>query len=50
MEEKEFLREKEKLKQTVNQLNYEEKELEEHLGKDSSAYDEQAYVRAHFES
>ncbi len=49
MEEKEFLREKEKLKQTVNQLNYEEKELEEHLGKDSSAYDEQAYVRAHLE-
>lgn len=49
MEEKEFLREKEKLQNTVKQLDYEEKKLEERLGKDDNSYEDEAYVRAHLE-
>ena len=47
MEEKEFLREKEKLKQVVEKLQTEEKELEKSLKKTDKNYDKDSYVRAH---
>lgn len=47
MDEKEFLREKEKLKQVCNQLETEEKELENSLAKTNSSYEKDSYVRAH---
>ena len=47
MVEKEFLREKEKLKNVIQKLNTEEKELEESLKKTNSNYDKDSYVRAH---
>lgn len=49
MEEKEFLREKEKLKNVVKQLSKEEQELEQNIGKSNGNYDDQAYVKAHLE-
>ncbi len=45
MDEKEFLREKEKLNQVVQQLLDEEKELEEHVAKND--YDNNSYVSSH---
>lgn len=47
MEEKEFLREKEKLKQVVEKLQEEEKELENSLKKTDSNYEKDSYVKAH---
>lgn len=47
MDEKEFLREKEKLKEVCQKLETEEKELEERLSKTDSSYDKESYVRAH---
>ena len=47
MEEKEFLREKEKLKTVISKLETEEKELEESLKKTDANYDKDSYVRAH---
>ena len=47
MDEKEFLREKEKLKQVCKQLETEEKELENSLAKTDSSYEKDSYVRAH---
>lgn len=47
MDEKEFLREKEKLKEVCEKLETEEKELEERLAKTDSSYDKESYVRAH---
>ena len=47
MDEKEFLREKEKLKQVCKQLDTEEKELENNLAKTDSSYEKDSYVRAH---
>lgn len=47
MDEKEFLREKEKLKEVCEKLETEEKELEERLVKTDSSYDKDSYVRAH---
>lgn len=49
MDEKEFLREKEKLKQVVQKLNNEEKELEENFSKTDKNYDKDSYVKAHIE-
>lgn len=46
MEEKEFLREKEKLKSVVEKLQAEEKELEKSLKKTDAHYDKNSYVRA----
>lgn len=47
MDEKEFLREKEKLKEVCKKLETEEKKQEERLAKTDSAYDKESYVRAH---
>lgn len=47
MDEKEFLREKEKLKEVCKKLETEEKELEERLSKTDSNYEKESYVRAH---
>lgn len=47
MEEKEFLREKEKLKKVVKQLSSEEQELEEHMWKSNENYSDESYVKAH---
>lgn len=47
MDEKEFLREKEKLKQVCEKLVTEEKELENNLSNTSSNYEKDSYVRAH---
>lgn len=47
MDEKEFLREKEKLKQVCQNLDTEEKELENNLAKTDSSYEKDSYVRAH---
>ncbi len=47
MDEKEFLREKEKLKEVSQKLETEEKELGERLAKTDSSYDKESYVRAH---
>ena len=47
MDEKEFLREKEKLKDTLRKLKVEEKVLEESLKKTSEHYSKDSYVRAH---
>ena len=47
MDEKEFLREKEKLKQVCQKLDTEEKELENNLAKTDSSYEKDSYVRAH---
>ncbi len=47
MEEKEFLREKEKLKNVIEKLQAEEKELEKSLKKTDTHYDKDSYVRAH---
>jgi len=47
MEEKEFLREKEKLKEVLEKLQTEEKELEKSLKKTDANYDKDSYVRAH---
>lgn len=47
MEEKEFLREKEKLKKVVKQLTNEQEELEKHIGTSNTDYDDESYVRAH---
>ncbi len=47
MDEKEFLREKEKLKEVCEKLETEEKELENRLAKTDSSYDKESYVRAH---
>lgn len=49
MDEKEFLREKEKLKQVVQKLNNEEKELEENFSKTDKNYEKDSYVKAHIE-
>ncbi len=49
MDEKEFLREKEKLKQVVQKLNNEEKELEENSAKTDNNYEKDSYVKAHIE-
>ncbi len=49
MDEKEFLREKEKLKQVVQKLNHEEKELEENFAKTDNNYEKDSYVKAHIE-
>lgn len=46
MEEKEFLREKEKLKEVSNNLENEEKEIEKNLSTTSTNYDKDSYVRA----
>lgn len=46
MEEKEFLREKEKLKQVVEKLEKEEQEIENNLANSSSGYSKEDYVRA----
>ena len=47
MEEKEFLREKEKLKEVVEKLKTEEKNLENSLTKTNSNYEKDSFVRAH---
>ena len=47
MDEKEFLREKEKLKQVCKQLDTEEKELENNLAKTDASYEKDSYVKAH---
>ena len=47
MDEKEFLREKEKLKQVCQKLDTEENELENNLAKTDSSYEKDSYVRAH---
>lgn len=49
MDEKEFLREKDKLNQVVQKLNFEEKELEENVSKTDKNYDKDSYVKAHIE-
>ncbi len=49
MDEKEFLREKEKLKQVVQQLNNEERQLEENFSKTDKNYEKDSYVKAHIE-
>ena len=46
MEEKEFLREKEKLKEVSENLESEEKEIEKNLLTTSTNYDKDSYVRA----
>lgn len=46
MDEKEFLREKEKLKEVCKKLETEEKELENRLSKTDSAYEKDSYVKA----
>jgi DNA helicase-2/ATP-dependent DNA helicase PcrA len=47
VDEKEFLREKEKLKDVIAKLNDEEKEIEESLSKKNKNYEKDSYVRAH---
>lgn len=47
MDEKEFLREKEKLKEVCKKLETEEDELENRLAKTDSSYDKDSYVKAH---
>ena len=47
MDEKEFLREKEKLKDVTRKLDDEEKEIEESLSKKDKNYEKDSYVRAH---
>lgn len=47
MDEKEFLREKEKLKEVCKKLETEERELEKRLAKTDSSYEKDSYVRAH---
>ena len=47
MDEKEFLREKEKLTEVVKKLNNEEKELEEHTSKSDKNYEKESFVKAH---
>lgn len=47
MDEKEFLREKEKLKDVIAKLDDEEKEIEESLSKKNKNYEKDSYVRAH---
>lgn len=47
MDEKEFLREKEKLKKVCEKLETEERELEKRLAKTDSSYEKDSYVRAH---
>lgn len=47
MDEKEFLREKEKLKEVCEKLETEERELEKRLAKTDSSYEKDSYVRAH---
>ena len=46
MDEKEFLREKEKLKEVSEKLDVEEKEIEKNLSTTSSTYEKESYVRA----
>lgn len=46
MEEKELLKEKEKLKQTIKKIEHEEKEIENNLGNTNSVYSKEDYVRA----
>lgn len=46
MDEKEFLREKEKLKETTKKLEIEEKVIEKNLSNTSSNYEKDSYVRA----
>lgn len=46
MDEKEFLREKEKLKEVSNKLEEEEKVIESNLSTTSTNYDKDSYVRA----
>ncbi len=46
MDEKEFLREKEKLKQVVNRLDFEEKEIETSLANTNSMREKDDYVKA----
>lgn len=47
MDEKEFLREKEKLAEVVEKLAKEEKELEEHSSKSDKNYEKESFVKAH---
>lgn len=47
MDEKEFLREKEKLKEVSKKLEIEEKEIENNLSLSNSSYEKDSYVRAH---
>ncbi len=49
MDEKEFLREKQKLKEVCEKLETEEKSFENSLAKTSNNYDKESYVRAHLE-
>ena len=44
MDEKEFLREKEKLKETAEKLELEEKVIEQNLSNTSSNYEKDSYV------
>lgn len=46
MDEKEFLREKEKLKEVSEKLDVEEKKIEKNLSTTSSTYEKESYVRA----
>ncbi|MBQ7409790.1 MAG: AAA family ATPase [Clostridia bacterium] len=47
MDEKEFLREKEKLKEVSRKLEKEEHVIEDNLQNTSKSYDKESYVRAH---
>lgn len=47
MDEKEFLREKEKLKEVCEKLEVEEIEIENNLSSTNSSYEKDSYVRAH---
>ena len=47
MDEKEFLREKEKLKEVIKKLDTEEKILENNLARTNSNYDKESFVKAH---
>ncbi len=49
MDEKEFLREKEKLKSVCEKLEKEEKELNESLLKTNLHYEKDSYVKAHLD-
>ena len=47
MDEKEFLREKEKLKEVCEKLEVEKTEIENNLSSTNSSYEKDSYVRAH---
>lgn len=49
MDEKEFLREKEKLKEVCEKLNKEEENLNNSLFKTNLNYEKESYVKAHLE-